>query len=78
MIMENLNKAQNPSKNKKRQAPRADFHDYTAPGYYLMKNSIDILHTAARRLQRERSRYLQLYIKLKKTSFGKPLIQDVV
>ncbi len=24
----------NPSRNKKRQAPRADFHDYKAPGYY--------------------------------------------
>ena len=34
--MENQNKAQNPSRNKKRQAPRADFHDYTAPGYYLI------------------------------------------
>ena len=34
--MENLNKAQNPSRNKKRQSPRADFHDYTAPRYYLI------------------------------------------
>ncbi len=28
------NASQNPSRNKKRQAPRADFHDYKAPGYY--------------------------------------------
>lgn len=34
--MENINKAQNPSRNKKRQSPRADFHDYTASGYYLI------------------------------------------
>ncbi len=28
------NASPNPSRNKKRQAPRADFHDYKAPGYY--------------------------------------------
>ena len=30
------NQAYNPSRNKKRQSPRADFHDYKAPGYYLI------------------------------------------
>ena len=30
------NQAHNPSRNKKRQSPRADFHDYKAPGYYLI------------------------------------------
>ena len=34
--MKNPNKANNPSRNKKRQSPRADFHNYTAPGYYLI------------------------------------------
>ncbi|MDE6697248.1 MAG: hypothetical protein K2K25_10245 [Muribaculaceae bacterium] len=34
--MKILNKTQNPSRNKNRQTPRADFHDYTAPGYYLI------------------------------------------
>lgn len=34
--MENPNEANNPSRNKKRQSPRADFHDYKAPGYYMI------------------------------------------
>ncbi|MDE6631916.1 MAG: hypothetical protein K2K23_02850 [Muribaculaceae bacterium] len=34
--MKTQNKAQNSSRNKKSQSPRADFHDYKAPGYYLI------------------------------------------
>ncbi|MDE6479057.1 MAG: hypothetical protein K2L45_02215 [Muribaculaceae bacterium] len=34
--MKTQNKAQNSSRNKKSQLPRADFHDYPAPGYYLI------------------------------------------
>ncbi len=80
------NASPNPSRNKKRQAPRADFHDYKAPGYYHItitaypgarKSSINMPPKALKKSQQEQSLLLLLSIRLKRILSGMQLMAEV-